>query len=125
MLAGIKAKAKQLKKQIVVVYLAYMHKDVKWYKKAFLLLILIYALSPIDLIPDFIPILGYLDDIVLIPLGVVLAMKMIPKNVWEECKQQAENGVSFDKKYKRIGAALIILIWVIVISVILGNFFKK
>lgn len=121
MLANIKAKAKQLKKQITVVYLAYMHKDIKWYTKAFLLLILVYALSPIDLIPDFVPILGYLDDIILIPLGIVLAMKMIPKKIWEECRQQAENGVNIDKRYKRIGAILIILIWAIVISIILRN----
>lgn len=122
MLAKIKEKAKQIKKQIVVVYLAYMHKDVKWYTKAFLLLIIIYALSPIDLIPDFIPILGYLDDIILIPLGVVLAIKMIPKDIWEECKKQAENGITIDKKYKGIGALLIILIWVIVIIAILRKF---
>lgn len=122
MLAKIKAKAKQIKKQIVVVYLAYMHKDVKWYTKAFLLLILIYALSPIDLIPDFIPILGYLDDIILIPLGVVIAIKMIPKDIWEECKKQAESGITIDKKYKQIGALLIILIWFIVIMAILRKF---
>jgi uncharacterized membrane protein YkvA (DUF1232 family) len=76
---NIKAKAKQLKKQIVIVYLAYRHKDVKWYQKAYLLLILIYAVSPIDFIPDFIPVLGYLDDIILIPLGILLAIKMIPE----------------------------------------------
>lgn len=122
MLENIKAKAKQLKKQIVIVYLAYMHKDLKWYKKAFLLLILIYALSPIDLIPDFIPILGMLDDIILIQLGIMLAVKMIPKDIWEECKLQAENGVSIDKKYKRIGAVFIILIWAIIIGAILRSF---
>ena len=86
MIETIKAKAKEFKKQIMMVYLAYMHKDVKWYIKAFLLLILIYAASPIDLIPDFIPILGMLDDIILIPLGVIIAIKIIPKHVWEECK---------------------------------------
>lgn len=122
MFSTIKEKAKQLKKQIVVVYLAYMHEDVKWYKKAFLLLILLYALSPIDLIPDFVPILGYLDDIILIPLGILLAMKMIPKDILEECKRQAESGISINKNYKRIGAVFIILIWVIVIIAIVRSF---
>ncbi|QGU94009.1 DUF1232 domain-containing protein [Clostridium bovifaecis] len=78
-----------------------MHKDVKWYKKAFLLLILAYAASPIDLIPDFIPILGTLDDIVLISLGIIIAIKIIPATVWEECTTDAENGVSIDNKYKK------------------------
>ena len=120
MLKSIKARARQLKKQIIVVYLAYMHREVQWFKKAFLLLILIYALSPIDLIPDFVPILGYLDDIILIPLGIVLAMKVIPKDIWAECRQQAEMGVSIDRKYKWIGAAIIILIWVIAAGLVLG-----
>jgi uncharacterized membrane protein YkvA (DUF1232 family) len=115
----MKLKAKQLKKQIIIVYLAYMHKDVKWYKKAFLLLILIYAVSPIDLIPDFIPIFGMLDDIILIPLGVIIAMKIIPQSVWEECKAAAENGISIDGKYKKLGAALIALIWVVALILVI------
>lgn len=115
MLEAIKSKAKQLKKQIIVIYLAYMHKEVQWYKKAFLLLILVYAFSPIDLMPDFVPILGMLDDLILIPLGVVVAMKIIPPSVWEGCRKDAENGVSIDSKYKKIGAIMIILIWVIVL----------
>lgn len=115
MLGTIKSKAKQLKKQIIIVYLAYSHKDVQWYKKAFLLLILIYALSPIDLIPDFIPILGMLDELVLIPLGVIIAMKIIPQSIWEDCRVSAESGVSIDEKYKKIGAAMIAMIWIIVI----------
>jgi len=122
MLENIKLKVKQLKKQIIVVYLAYMHKGVKWYCKAFLLLILIYALSPIDLIPDFIPILGMLDDIVLIPLGIIIAVNLIPKNIWDECKLQAENEVNIDSKYKKMGAALIILIWIIILMLVIKRF---
>ena len=122
MIEKIKLKVKQLKRQIVIVYLAYMHKDVKWYKKAFLLLILIYAASPIDLIPDFIPILGMLDDIILIPLGIIIAIKIIPKNVWKECKINAENGISIDSKYKKMGAALISLIWIIVLILVIKSF---
>lgn len=121
MLETIKAKAKQLKKQIIIVYLAYRHAGVPWYKKAFLLFILIYAVSPIDLIPDFIPVLGMLDDIILIPLGVILAIKMIPKSVWEECKRQAESGASIDEKYKRIGMALIIFLWFVILLVIMKS----
>lgn len=121
MLGNIKAKAKQLKKQIVIVYLAYMHKDVKWYKKTFLLLILLYAVSPIDLIPDFIPVLGYLDDIILIPLGIILAIKIIPKSIWEECKANAEKGISINSKYRKMGAVLITLIWVAVLILVIQN----
>lgn len=119
MIESIKLKAKQLKKQIIIVYLAYMHKDVEWYKKAFLLLILVYAASPIDLIPDFIPILGMLDDIILIPLGIIIAIKIIPKSVWEECKVAAENGISMDAKYKKLGMALIALIWIVVLILVI------
>lgn len=117
MLETIKSKAKQLKKQIIIVYLAYRHKDVQWYKKAFLLLILVYALSPIDLIPDFIPVLGLLDDLILIPLGIIIAMKIIPQSIWEDCRKSAEKGVSIDSKYKKIGAVMIALIWIVVIII--------
>lgn len=119
MIENIKSKARQLKKQIIIVYLAYMHKEVIWYKKAFLLLILIYAASPIDLIPDFVPILGLLDDIILIPLGVILAIKIIPNGVWEECKLAAENGASIDSKYKKMGAAFIAFIWVAILIILI------
>lgn len=122
MLTKLKAKVKQLKKQIIIVYLAYMHKDVVWYKKAFLLLILIYAISPIDIIPDFIPIFGMLDDLILIPLGIIIAIKMIPRNIWAECEIQAEKGVTIEIKYKRMGAALIIIIWIGVLILIIKSF---
>ena len=113
MLETLKLKAKQLKKQILVVYLVYTHASVPWYKKLFLLAILLYALSPIDLIPDFIPVLGLLDDLVLIPLGIFLAMKMIPKNIWDECRQKVDEGIVVNRKYGRYGAIIVVALWLL------------
>ena len=118
MLTKFKLKIAQLKKQIIIIYLATMHKDVKWYTKALLLLILLYALSPIDLIPDFIPVLGLLDDFILIPAGIIIACKMIPKSVWDECRLQAENGVIISGTYKKAGASMIIILWITILSVV-------
>ena len=123
MLETIKSKAKQLKRQVIIVYLAYRHKDVKWYVKAFLLLMLVYSLSPIDLIPDFIPILGIVDELILIPLGVIIAMKIIPPDVWEDCRKKAEIGVTIESKYKKMGAVLILMIWVMVLLFIAKEIF--
>jgi len=84
-----KERIKDLKSQVYALYLAYRDPRVSWFAKAFGAMVLAYALSPIDLIPDFIPVIGYLDDIVLIPLGIMIAMKMIPKEIMEECKRKA------------------------------------
>jgi len=86
----LKQKAKELKAEIYALYLAYKDPRVSWYKKAFLILIIAYAINPLDLIPDFIPILGYLDDLIIIPLGIYLALKMIPKEVIAECSEKAK-----------------------------------
>lgn len=86
----LKAKAKSLKKELKVIYLAYKRPDVPWYAKLVAGLVVGYALSPIDLIPDFVPVLGYLDDIILIPLGISLVIKLIPKNILDECRVQAD-----------------------------------
>ena len=85
----LKSWAKQLKQEIYTLYLAYKDPRVPWYAKAFIFCVVGYALSPIDLIPDFIPVLGYLDDIVILPLGIALALKMIPSQVLTECRQKA------------------------------------
>jgi len=122
MLNKLKQQAKQLKKQIAVVYLAYTHKDVKWYKKAFLLFIIAYAISPIDLMPDFIPVLGLLDDLILIPLFITAAIAIIPKAVWQECKQRAETENVIDKKFKVIGAIIIAVIWLLLIAALISKF---
>src|SRR5512143_1640562 len=88
-LAQWKQKARELKIQVYALYYAYRDPRLAWYAKAFTALVVAYAFSPIDLIPDFIPILGYLDDLVLLPLGVFLALKMIPAPVMQECRAKA------------------------------------
>lgn len=88
--AKIKQWAKTLKRQTLALYLAARHPGTPWYAKAMGGLVAAYALSPIDLIPDFIPILGYLDDMILLPLGIWLTMRMVPKDIWAECRERAE-----------------------------------
>jgi len=117
----LKTKAKSLKREVMALYLAYRRPDVPWYAKLFAVLVVGYALSPIDLIPDFIPVLGYLDDLVLIPLGVSLAVKMIPRSVMEECRAQAEDIFKGGKPKNWIAGAIIIIIWLFVIILIINT----
>ncbi|CAG9613325.1 hypothetical protein BACCIP111899_02539 [Bacillus rhizoplanae] len=112
--------AKNLKKQLLVLYLAYQDERVPWYAKLFTMLVVAYAFSPIDLIPDFIPILGYLDDLILVPLGVYLALRLIPEEVLEDCKREIEEKSLVNKPKNWITGFLIIIIWLIVF-VWIGN----
>lgn len=107
----IKAWAKNLKKQTFVLYFAYKDDRVPWYAKIFTACVVAYAFSPIDLIPDFIPILSYLDDIILVPLGIMLALKMIPKNVIIDCQIKAEEKMNNGKPKNWIVGSLIVLLW--------------
>lgn len=86
----VKVWAKQLKEDVWALYYAYRDPRVPWYAKILAIVVVAYAFSPIDLIPDFIPILGFLDDIILLPLGIWLSIQMIPKEVFVECKQKAK-----------------------------------
>ncbi|MCX5971189.1 MAG: DUF1232 domain-containing protein [Coprothermobacterota bacterium] len=79
-----------MKRETIALALAARHPGTPWYAKAWVGLVVAYAFSPIDLIPDFIPVLGLLDDLVLVPLGITLALRMIPSEVMAECRQQAE-----------------------------------
>ena len=108
-----KERVKALKRETFTLYLAYRHPRVPWYAKALALLIVGYALSPIDLIPDFIPVLGYLDDLVLIPLGIMIVIRMIPAEVLAECRQKAETIVGQRIGAGKIAAAVIVLIWIL------------
>jgi uncharacterized membrane protein YkvA (DUF1232 family) len=108
-----KERVKALKKETFTLYLACRHPRVSWYAKALALLVVGYALSPIDLIPDFIPVLGYLDDLILIPLGIMLVIRMIPAEILAECRQKAETMVGQATRAGRIAAAVIVLIWIL------------
>ncbi|MBL4937692.1 DUF1232 domain-containing protein [Clostridium sp. YIM B02515] len=114
----IKRKAIKLKREIGALYLAYRRQDVPLYAKIVSLLVVGYALSPIDLIPDFIPVLGYLDDLVLLPIGIALAVKLIPSNIMAECREQAENIFSDGKPKSWIAGGIIISIWILIIIII-------
>lgn len=97
--------------------------DVAWYAKALDMVVVDYALSPIDLIPDFVPILDYLDDLILIPAGVALVIKLIPENIINECREQADEGFKDRKPKNWVAVAIIILIWTLIICLLLYKIF--
>ena len=108
-----KRRAGQLKLETYAIWLAYKDPRVPWYARAFAACVVGYAFSPIDLIPDPIPVLGYLDDLVLIPLGIALALRMIPPEVMVECRQRAEAAMREGKRSNWKAAAAIVTLWVI------------
>ena len=106
-----KARARCLKAETYALYLAYRDPRVPWTARVVAACVVAYAFSPIDLIPDFIPILGYLDDLVLVPLGIALALKMIPAGVMAECRARARAEMGAGKPINWAAAAVIIAIW--------------
>ena len=113
-IASLKQRAGQLKSETYTLYLAYRDPRVDWYAKVFIVIIIAYAVSPIDLIPDFIPILGYVDDLIIVPVSVFLALKMIPKEVIVECREKAKCE-PISSKAKWVAALIIISVWLLVI----------
>ena len=108
-------KAKKLKVDIPAVFLALKDKKTPWYAKLFAFLTVVYALLPIDFIPDFIPVLGYLDDLIILPALVALTVKMIPGNVFEEYRKQAQDIWKDGKPKKWYYAIPILLVWALII----------
>ncbi len=109
-LADIKAKAKLLKRQSMVLYYAVRDPRTPLGVKLLAGAIVAYALSPIDLIPDFIPILGYLDEVILLPLAIAFALKLLPEAVLQDAQVQAEGALNRPKNFK--AAVIIVLIWI-------------
>ena len=111
-----KKKAAALQREIFALYLAYRDPRVPWYAKLLILGVVGYAFSPIDLIPDFIPILGYLDDLILLPIGVALAIKLIPSEVLSDCRNKAQTQGMEGKPRIWIVALLILGLWTLVFT---------
>jgi len=108
-----KHRARQLKVETYAIYLAYKDPRTPWYARLFAACVVGYAFSPIDLIPDPVPVLGYLDDLVLVPMGVALALKMIPQTVLAECREKAQAAMSQGKPTNWTAAGVIIAIWLL------------
>ncbi len=107
-----KERARQLKTEVYALYLAYRDRRTPWYARVFTALVVGYAFSPIDLIPDFIPVIGYLDDLVIVPLGAFLAIKLIPAQVMEESRARARVAMAQGKPVNKVAAAIILIVWV-------------
>jgi uncharacterized membrane protein YkvA (DUF1232 family) len=122
-LEKLKNNAKNLKQEIKTLYFAYKNPKTPILPKFIIILTIGYALSPIDLIPDFIPILGYLDDLIILPALVSLSIKLIPKSIMEISRKEAETENINLKKNWAFGI-LFILIWALVIFFIIKGIFK-
>jgi uncharacterized membrane protein YkvA (DUF1232 family) len=110
MLQTLRRWARLLKGDVVMLWFAYRHPQTPLYAKILAVLVVAYAFSPIDLIPDFIPVLGYVDDLVLIPLGVWLVLRMIPPEIMAECRARATaEGVQVAERW--LGASAIVALW--------------
>jgi uncharacterized membrane protein YkvA (DUF1232 family) len=105
----LKDRARVLKRDTIAVYLAARDPRTPWYARVLAAAVVAYALSPLDLIPDFIPVLGYLDDLILVPAGIALVLRLVPAEVMADCREQARMGA--ERPISRIGAAVMIAIW--------------
>ena len=110
----LKAWARTIKRDVHALYLASRDPRVPWYAKALAVLVAGYALSPIDLIPDFIPVLGYLDDVIIVPLGVLLVVRLIPAEIMAEHRDLA--AAAQERPVSRTAAAVVALIWALCIA---------
>ncbi|MCX6050761.1 MAG: DUF1232 domain-containing protein [Chloroflexi bacterium] len=113
-----KVRARNLKREVYALYLAYQDPRTPWLAKVLTICVVGYALSPIDLIPDPIPILGYLDDLLLLPLGIALVLKLIPAVVMEECRSKAQITLAQKQATNWVAAIIIIIIWLLVAGAI-------
>lgn len=121
---NIKQKAKKLKQEVIIISLALGDKRTPFYARILILLTISYALSPIDLIPDFIPVLGYLDDLIILPAMLILSLKMIPDDVLNDCRSKVTQDSKVQMKSGKYAAAVIVLIWISIAVLIIFSIVK-
>lgn len=119
-LKRLKGWARRLKTELFALYLACRDPRVPWYVRILAICVVGYAFSPIDLIPDPIPILGHLDDLIIVPAGIWLTVKLIPVDVLRECRQRAKQEMQEAKPTNWVAASVVIVIWVLV-AVLIGS----
>ena len=114
--ASLKAWAQRIKRDGVTLWFAGKHPRTPWYAKALGVFVVAYALSPIDLIPDFIPVLGYVDDVILLPVLIWLTIRLLPPEILAECRSQADAWMQANgaKPRSRLGIVLVVLVWLTV-----------
>jgi uncharacterized membrane protein YkvA (DUF1232 family) len=116
LLAHLKKRARHLRAETFALYLAARDPRTPWYARLLVAGIIAYAFSPIDLIPDFVPVLGYLDDLILIPMGIALAIKLIPHSVLVECRAQAQETMQNGKPVSWVAGSAIVAIWLVLVA---------
>jgi uncharacterized membrane protein YkvA (DUF1232 family) len=119
MLDSLRQRARLLKRETLALYLAARDPRTPWYAKLLAVAIVAYALSPIDLIPDFIPVLGYLDELVLIPAGIALVIRLVPREVMADARERAADVVGKAKKTAVWAAVVIVAIWLLIAWVVI------
>jgi uncharacterized membrane protein YkvA (DUF1232 family) len=128
MLSSLRAKAKQLERETYALYFAYRDPRTPWYARAFSAFVVAHTVSPIDLIPDFIPIIGYLDDLIITPLGLYVALRMIPAQVMVDARQQAALASAEGRIKTKAGIAIVLSIWAIgaiLLLIVLARLIQK
>jgi uncharacterized membrane protein YkvA (DUF1232 family) len=115
-----KGRAEGLKADTYALYLACGDPRTPWYAKLLAAGVVVYAVSPIDLIPDFIPVLGFLDDLVIVPLGAALAIRMVPREVMEDCRDKARRttGAGAPGRTRWLAAAIVVAIWCLIAALV-------
>ena len=109
LLRWLRNRARALKRDTYALYIAAGHPRTPWYAKVLAAAVVAYALSPVDLIPDFIPVVGYLDDLIIVPLGIAAVLRLMPADVLEECRELAQKRT--ERPVSWVGAAFMVVVW--------------